>query len=211
MPKLLLGTGVVLLLLSFALLGYGAGQYWDHQLIAEFSYYRTPELTKFAQALAWLGGMPAVLSIMALSCAVQFWQGHYVKLCLIAGAVLGSICLSWLLKFWIDRPRPDAIWAIFKSYGDSFPSGHSLYAASFAALIILLMQQHAARHIYFACAAIWLLLMGLSRIYLGVHYLSDVLAGWALGLIWVTLLWQYLQRKYPLTLLEPSRNVNEMN
>lgn len=208
MPIRLLGSGMLLLLLSVALLAYAPLQYWDHHLIALFANYRSPELTWLAQALAWLGGMPVVLSIAVVCCLLQIQGRHYRHIGLIVGTVLGSICLSWLLKFMIDRPRPDAIWAIFKSYGDSFPSGHSLYAASYAALIVLFTQSYPKRHIYFAFAGLWLLMMGLSRIYLGVHYLSDVLAGWALGLIWVSLLWQWIHKAFPLNTLEQTQKLN---
>ncbi len=202
MTKVLLSLGLLLLMTSFALLFIPSLQHWDIKLITLFAEYRTPFLTQLASILAILGGMPVVLFITSCCCALQLMYKNSTKFILIAVAVIGSICLSWLLKFCISRSRPDAVLAIFESYGDSFPSGHSVYAATLSALIMLLWKKRKYRHISFVLAGLWLLLMGLSRIYLGVHFPSDVLAGWALGLIWVSLLWQFLHTKYRLKLLE---------
>lgn len=97
--------------------------------------------------------------------------------------------MGWLLKWWIARPRPQEMYHLVNSYGDSFPSVHSVYAATFACLAILIFDKHRSRAYIIWFAVLWLLLMGTSRVYLGVHYPTDVLAGWSIGLIWISLLW----------------------
>lgn len=111
---------------------------------------------------------------------------------LIATAVLGGMVLSTLIKLAVDRPRPD-IPHIVRVVTASFPSGHAMLSAIvFLTLGALLTRLHEGRRlkIYFMSLAIVLTTMvGLSRIYLGVHHPSDVFAGWAIGAAWAILCW----------------------
>jgi undecaprenyl-diphosphatase len=102
----------------------------------------------------------------------------------------GAGLLNWLLKFSFARVRPASFFDYPLPGSPSFPSGHALYAASvFGGLAVLVTAR--IRHpllrlaIWFVAIAL-ILLVGLSRVYLGVHYPSDVLAGYAIGVIWVT-------------------------
>jgi undecaprenyl-diphosphatase len=111
---------------------------------------------------------------------------------LMAAAVLGGVTLSTLLKIAFDRPRPE-FEAAAKVFTASFPSGHAMLSAvTFLTLGALLARANADHRvkIYFMSLAVLLtVLIGLSRIYLGVHYPSDVLAGWCLGTAWAVLCW----------------------
>lgn len=117
-------------------------------------------------------------------------------------AVVGGLLLSLLLKHGFDRPRPDFLPHGQEVYTASFPSGHSMNSAIVYLTIgaILARAQRArAVKIYFLTVAIVItLLVGLSRIYLGVHWPTDVLAGWSAGAAWAMLCWllvHYLQRR----------------
>lgn len=107
-------------------------------------------------------------------------------------AVAGGMVISHLLKEVFDRPRPDIDHAVLV-FTASFPSGHAtLSAVTFLTLAALLTRIRARRAVklYFVSLAVALtVLTGLSRIYLGVHYPSDVLAGWCVGSAWVMLCW----------------------
>ena len=98
-----------------------------------------------------------------------------------------------LLKFLFDRSRPDVVthWAPFS--GNSFPSGHSANSAviyiSLAVLIAGVAPTRAARFVVGGSATILCIGVGLSRLYLGVHWPTDVLAGWAMGGVWALLIW----------------------
>jgi undecaprenyl-diphosphatase len=106
----------------------------------------------------------------------------------IFGAVAGGILLNDLLKLGIGRPRPDIPGVAVKVFSSSFPSGHaSLSAIAYLTLGALLArtQPATAIRIYvMSLAGALTILVGLSRIYLGVHYPSDVLAGWCIGAAW---------------------------
>ncbi len=107
---------------------------------------------------------------------------------LIAGSVFGGSALALLFKAWFHRPRPQIVPHLTDISTASFPSGHSLIS-SVAYLTLAALLARAApdlrTKIYFLAFAVGLIgLIGLSRLYLGVHYPTDVLAGWAVGSAW---------------------------
>lgn len=109
---------------------------------------------------------------------------------LVAISVLGGTLLSTALKIGYDRPRPD-LTHMTHQFTASFPSGHAMLSAvTFLTLGALLARLAPTRNlrIFSICAALFLtLIVGISRLYLGVHFPSDVLAGWCLGAAWALL------------------------
>ncbi len=142
--------------------------------------------------LARLGGMPFLLFLTTFLCIYQTWIKNYKNVIFIALSISGSIAIGWLLKWGVDRPRPLEFYHLVHSYGASFPSAHSLYAATLASLAILLTQQHKYRISIILVSTLWFLFMGISRVYAGVHFPTDVFAGWGIGLILTSLLWFWL-------------------
>ncbi|RWH74811.1 phosphatase PAP2 family protein [Mesorhizobium sp.] len=121
-------------------------------------------------------------------------------------AVAGGQVLSTLLKLEIDRPRPDLVSHLATETSLSFPSGHAMLSA----VTYLTLGSLAARFlpdrrtkIYVLCLAVLItVLVGTSRVYLGVHWPSDVLAGWCAGFAWAMLCWlaaRLLQRRKVVT------------
>jgi undecaprenyl-diphosphatase len=109
-------------------------------------------------------------------------------------SVGGGAVISNLLKFAIERPRPDLVARLVEVNTTSFPSGHATLAAvTYLTLGALLSRVEARRRakIYVLTLAVALtLLIGVSRIYLGVHWPTDVLAGWCVGAAWAMLCWR---------------------
>jgi undecaprenyl-diphosphatase len=121
---------------------------------------------------------------------------------LMLAAVLGGVALNNALKFVFARPRPDFVTHAARVFTSSFPSGHAtLSAITYLTMGALLARLHAslATRIYLiSVALILILLIGMSRIYLGVHYPTDVLGGWCVGAAWAMgcwLLMTWLQRR----------------
>jgi undecaprenyl-diphosphatase len=112
----------------------------------------------------------------------------------VLAAVVGGTLLSTLAKLAFARPRPELVAHLVDVSSYSFPSGHALSSAvTYLTLGALLARTQARNRIkaYLLGAAVVLtLLIGTSRVYLGVHYPSDVLAGWSLGAAWAMLCWQ---------------------
>lgn len=114
---------------------------------------------------------------------------HYrLGLLLSANIVLGAL-FNQLLKHLFQRPRPDLLRMIEIS-GYSFPSGHAMNSMIFYGFITYLLVKngrHWSRYMFAGSMGLMILLIGISRIYLGVHYASDVLAGFLIGLCWLVL------------------------
>ncbi len=108
-------------------------------------------------------------------------------------AVVGGILLSTLIKMGFDRPRPDVVSHGSYVYTASFPSGHSMMAAvvylTLGALLARVRPRKRVKAYILSCAVVLTVLVGISRVYLGVHWPTDVLAGWAVGAAWALLCW----------------------
>jgi undecaprenyl-diphosphatase len=112
---------------------------------------------------------------------------------LITVAVIGAQIMSALLKGAFDRPRPDLVPAFTYVYTASFPSGHAMLSAAvyltFGTQLARIQPSTALRGYLIAVAVAVTVAVGASRVYLGVHWPSDVLAGWAAGAAWALLVW----------------------
>ncbi|TSH70852.1 phosphatase PAP2 family protein [Acinetobacter sp. RF15A] len=195
MPYLLLFVGILLLIFSVLLLNIAALSRLDLLSMQWLSEYRTQILNQIAQSLSVIGGMPFVLFLSTLWCISLLWYKKYASVIFICIGVIGGILLAWLLKFVIARPRPPASFHLVESFGSSFPSAHSLYAACLSCLAIYIYRQHSRHTIIIMIAVGWLLIMGISRVYLGVHFPSDVISGWSISFIWISL-WYMVWIRY---------------
>ena len=112
---------------------------------------------------------------------------------LVAVSVGGGTALSSLLKLGFARPRPDLVPHAVEVYTASFPSGHAMLSAvtylTLAALLARVQPRRRLRIYVLALAVLTSLLVGASRVYLGVHWPSDVAAGWCVGAAWALLCW----------------------
>lgn len=128
----------------------------------------------------------AVILVMALVVAA-FAPGKAPGRCVCAN-VVGALALNQVLKFIVQRPRPDGYrLAVESSY--SFPSGHSMISMAFYGLLIWMIWKYerddVMRHVWCCLFGLIIVMVGISRIYLGVHYASDVIAGFCVSLIWL--------------------------
>jgi undecaprenyl-diphosphatase len=140
-----------------------------------------------------LGSAPtlviAVLAVAGFLALAKAWRVAIFTLV----ACGGGLVLSSLLKYTIDRPRPELVPHGNEIYTSSFPSGHSMMSAvvylTLAALVTRLLEKKRLKGYTLGVAVVLTLLVGVSRIYLGVHWPSDVLAGWAAGAAWALGCW----------------------
>jgi undecaprenyl-diphosphatase len=163
---------------------------FDERIRALLHDLASSRLTALMRAASLYGG-PGVLIPAGLVAAVAFVvKGWHRGALLVVVTLAGAGLLNWLLKFSFARVRPASFFDYPLPGSPSFPSGHALYAASvFGGLAVLLtarIQSLPLQLVIWLVAASLALLVGTSRVYLGVHYPSDVLAGYAIGIIWVT-------------------------
>ena len=150
-------------------------------------------LTLFAQDVTALGG-PTVLGLTVLAVTgYLFLHGLYRNGLFVFAASTGGWVLNSILKQLFSRTRPDVVPHLREVLSSSFPSGHALTSAAvFLTLGALLMRIAEGRLAKYYCIAIAMFvtfLVGMSRIFLGVHYPTDVVAGWLIGMSWALLCW----------------------
>jgi undecaprenyl-diphosphatase len=171
---------------------------------------RNPDLTprgpRFVQEAARditaLGGV-TILGMLTIGvCTFLALDGQRNMALFVAASVVSGLLMSTLLKLIFNRPRPDLVpYAVYVAT-PSFPSGHSMLSAvtylTLGALLARAQQRRILKAYFMLSAILITLLVGVSRVYLGVHWPSDVVAGWTAGAVWALVCWQtaeWLQRR----------------
>jgi membrane-associated phospholipid phosphatase len=154
-------------------------------------------LTDVFRVITFLGGFVTLLAV-SLVAAVVLWRRHERKEALfMALAFVGAQVLTNGMKLAFRRDRPSFPDPLATATTYSFPSGHALVSlAVYGALALLLARRlpsTAGRVLVFVGAGVLVAAIGFSRLYLGVHFLSDVLAGFAVGIAWLSLLYVALE------------------
>jgi undecaprenyl-diphosphatase len=139
-------------------------------------------------------GSPTVLGLVVIAVTgYLFIHGLHRTGAFVFAASSGGWLLNWALKQAFERPRPDVVPHLREVMSSSFPSGHALTSAAvyltLGTLLMRLAQGRLAKVYCITVAMLATLLVGSSRVFLGVHYPTDVLAGWLIGLTWALLCW----------------------
>lgn len=155
-----------------------------------------------AVELTALGSGPVLVTIILMVVGYLVIERRFAMMSLMLLACLGGMILSEPLKLLFMRPRPTVVPPLAIVHSTSFPSGHSMSAAvvylTLGALLARTTTRRRLRVYYLGSALALSGLIGLSRMYLGVHYPTDVVAGWAAGVLWALfceLIAQRLQRR----------------
>jgi len=189
----------------------GATQAFDDAVLQWVADHRSPKLEPIMLEITFLGTGTVVMMIVAVSGMFLWLSRHRYSAMLLVVATLGGILLNNLLKAGFGRPRPQIFDWGTHVVSTSFPSGHAMSAAvvygTVAYLAARLQRRHLHRVLTLLCVAILILLIGASRVYLGVHYPSDVIAGIMIGLAWAAFcmatleaIQLYAKRRAPLIL-----------
>lgn len=164
----------------------------DAAVMAALARHRVPWLNGPAVDITALGSLTLVALVSAVALTVLLLTGDRFGALQLAAASAGAGLWTLLAKGFIERARPEIVPHLVEVAGYSYPSGHSIAAASMYLTITILVSRHFRilrdRLILLVFASAVILLVGLSRVYLGVHYPSDVLSGLSLGAAWAFLL-----------------------
>jgi len=156
---------------------------------------KNDKFTEVVKIITNFGDTICIISIIFL-CFIFFKNKFYPKI--ITLNIIGIVLINQFLKHLIQRPRPNFMHLI-KENGFSFPSGHSMAAFGFYGLFIYLIYKSnlnkKIKILFIFLLSILIFLIGMSRIYLGVHYFTDVLAGFIMSYIYL-IIFTYLIKKY---------------
>lgn len=183
----------------------GKSSAFDHGIILLFRQPDNPSapigpawVQEAARDVTSLGSIIVLVIITFAVAGYLFLARKYAAAWLMLVAVFGGIALSDLLKFVFGRPRPDAAFQAVRVFTTSFPSGHAaLSAITYLTMAALLARSQSSPKIglyFIVLAALLTILIGISRIYLGVHYPTDVLGGWCIGAAWALGCWVLMTR-----------------
>ncbi len=148
-----------------------------------------PLLTEAMKGLSWIGSPFVLTPAVALAAGLMWWRGLKDDAVLVAAAALGGVALDEVMKLHFKRSRPEVPWAFVHEHSFSFPSGHSVLAMVMYGVIVYKTQDKLrskwAKAALIVVAFLMVMGIGVSRVYLGAHYPSDVAGGYFVGAIWL--------------------------
>jgi undecaprenyl-diphosphatase len=166
----------------------GSTQAFDEAVLTWIGQHRPPSLERVMLEITFLGTGTVVIAVVTVSALFLWLTRHQYSAALLLVSAIGGILLNNLLKVGFDRPRPRVFEWGSQALSSSFPSGHAMSAAAVygtvAYLAARLQKRMWHRVATMLIAGILIVLIALTRLYLGVHYPSDVLAGIIIGLAW---------------------------
>ena len=183
-------VSVALFLFMAKLVFFDQNNSFDMAAFAFAKTHTTAAFTAFMRFVTFFASKNFLIyGSLTLAFIFYFIKRHRwyaVKIPVIAA---GSTLMNQSMKFWFDRPRPET--AFLEQSGYSFPSGHAMIGGAFYGLFIYLVWTNVKsvlwRWVFTLLLCVWIVLIGYSRVYLNVHYASDVLAGWSAGLVFLVI------------------------
>ena len=186
---------------------------FDEWVLYHIHAISRPGLDGVVTALTQLGG---VMVVPLVSLAVAAWlykKASREHAWLVLAGVIGSSLLNLALKSLFARSRPDLWDHLVVERSFSFPSGHAMASMSLAASIVAALWFSRWRKVAISLGMVYITAVGFTRLYLGVHYPTDILAGWVIALGWVALVWVIFadapKTKDVITSPEPVRDLTQ--
>ena len=187
----------------------GETQAFDHWVVSSMRDPHNPAnpigpqwVEEMARDVSALGGFTWITFATVIIAAFLWLAGKSHMAVLLVASVSGGAVVSVLLKQLFSRPRPDIVPHLAHVFTSSFPSGHSMSAAvvylTLGSLVASAISELKLKIYVLIVTILLTIAVGFSRIYLGVHYPTDVLAGWLAGLVWALACWlvaRWLQRR----------------
>ncbi len=159
---------------------------WDAPVLNALHRLETPALDRLAVVVTFFGSGGLMALAGAALAALLAYRGHRSRATFVALAVVGAGAIDLLAKFAFLRARPRLWVSPIQEIGYSFPSGHAMGSMAMVAALAVLAWRTRWRWLTLILGGVFVAVIGLTRLYLGVHYPSDVLAGWGAAIAWVS-------------------------
>ncbi len=157
----------------------------DTEIMNLVAAFRSTGITKAFIFLTYLGNWQVIVGLSVVVIIILALLKKTREIIFLTAALISGEVIKELLKFLIHRQRPDAVFSLLPENGYAFPSGHAFMSVIFYGMLCYFIYQACKkkwqRIILLVATAILVFLIGFSRIYLGVHWISDILAGWLIG------------------------------
>ncbi|QDL12626.1 phosphatase PAP2 family protein (plasmid) [Brasilonema octagenarum UFV-E1] len=153
---------------------------WLHQ-------FANPSLDNLMLAITSLGSPTTVVVVAALTLGTLWWRHYRVETYIFVLTCLGGLILNTGLKLFFSKPRPQLWTLLISEKSFSFPSGHALGSMVLYGFIGYILATHYPKfsQIIYTLAVILIVAIGISRLYLGVHWPTDIIAGYSIGFLWL--------------------------
>lgn len=166
----------------------------DVSVLTTLNSFANDWLTSFFTVITSLGSSVFVVAGVTLAVATMWYIGRRKDAVFLLFAAGGTAVINILFKLFFARDRPDIFQHLVVENGYSFPSGHAMISMSLALAVIVLAWRTKHRAAALVIGSLYVLLVGISRLYLGVHYPSDIIGGWCVSILWVLSLYHALAR-----------------
>ncbi len=147
----------------------GATPFWDH----------------FFLTVTHLGDFIGIIGFGGILLALLGLRHKYRDMILLGSGVAGAALINVILKSIFERTRPDLWEQLINEASFSFPSGHAMASSAFAFSVIAVFWYTRYRYLALVLGVLFMFVIGFSRLYLGVHYPTDILGGWLVSAVWV--------------------------
>ena len=192
-------TTYVLIYVSQAVLQQEAFAF-DTRFLLQIHQFSNPALDRVMLAITRLGNPEIVVPFTILLCFLLLWKNYKTEAIFFFVNACGGAVLSDVLKLTFQKPRPDLWPQLISEMTFSYPSGHALGAMVLYGFFSYVLAQRYSRWAiaFYGIAALLIVAIGFSRLYLGVHWPTDVVGGYSVGLLWITvciMMMRFFQRK----------------
>lgn len=158
---------------------------FDKWALMSINEHSTAFLDRFMPIATDIGGVVGIVALLALFGTVFTIRREYRRLAILFVGVSGAVLLNLILKAVFMRERPDLWVQLIHETGYSFPSGHAMSSAGLGLSLVVALWSSRWRWWAIGFATVYILFVGFSRLYLGVHYPTDIAAGWLVSAVWV--------------------------
>jgi len=158
---------------------------FDKAVLTAINGWSTSLLDTVIPVVTNFGGAFIVIALTFVLAGLFVYKREYYRAMVVLVGVGGASVLNLILKAIFERPRPTLWERIVVEHGFSFPSGHAMASAALGVALAVALWNSRWRWWAFTTAAAYIVIIGFTRLYLGVHYPTDIVAGWFVSIAWV--------------------------